>query len=208
MVVVRGNGRAFSAGADLVSFSPEGGQGHGPQAAGDAGRRMADALEAMEAIAIAQIHGHCVGGGLVLAAACDLRVAAKDTRFSIPEIDLGIPLAWGGIQRLVREVGPALTKELVITCRPFYADEAKSAGFVNRVVAGDDLSTTVDDLAATVMSKPRLAVAATKAATNATTAQMVGTSRAWSDAFALMAGLHDPEGQASAQAYVEQVRKK
>ena len=47
---------------------------------------------------------------MVLAAACDLRLAAASTRFSIPEVDLGIPLAWGGIPRLVREIGPAMTK--------------------------------------------------------------------------------------------------
>ena len=58
----------------------------------------------------------------MLAAACDLRVAASDAYFSIPEVDLGIPLAWGGIPRLVREIGPALTKELVMTCRPFTSD--------------------------------------------------------------------------------------
>ena len=67
-----------------------------------------------------------MGGGLVLAAACDLRIAAASARFSIPEIDLGIPLAWGGIPRLVREIGPALTKELVITCREFSPQEAQA----------------------------------------------------------------------------------
>ena len=70
----------------------------------------------MRALTIARIQGWCVGGGLVLAAACDLRLAADTARFSIPEVDLGIPLAWGGIPRLVREIGPALTKELVLTC--------------------------------------------------------------------------------------------
>ena len=88
---------------------------------------MAEAMENLSAVSVASIRGHCVGGGVVLAATCDLRIAASDARFSIPEIDLGIPLAWGGIPRLVREVGPALTKELVMTCRPFGADEARAA---------------------------------------------------------------------------------
>jgi enoyl-CoA hydratase/carnithine racemase len=108
VVVVRGAGRAFSAGADLASFS--GAAQGSPREAADLGREMADALEEMRALTIAAIHGWCVGGALVLAAACDLRVAADDARFSIPEVDLGIPLAWGGIPRLVREIGPALTK--------------------------------------------------------------------------------------------------
>ena len=95
---------------------------------GQLGLRMADAIESMRAVTIAQVHGYAVGGGVVLVAACDLRVAADDAVFSIPEIELGIPLAWGGIPRLVREIGPALTKELVMTCRRFTPAEAKAAG--------------------------------------------------------------------------------
>lgn len=208
VVIIRGEGRAFSAGADLAGFQPDGTADYPPHTTGDAGRRMADAIEAMRAIAIAQIHGHCVGGGLVLAAACDLRVAADGTRFAIPEVDLGIPLAWGGIPRLVREIGPALTKELVITCRPFYSDEALSSGFLNRVVPLTELDSAVDELAATIEAKPLFATQATKAATNAVTAQMVGISRTWSDAEALLAGLRDPEGRESAAAYVARVQKK
>jgi enoyl-CoA hydratase/carnithine racemase len=115
VVVVGGRGRAFSAGADIAAFGAGAGGAVSPRTAADAGRRMADAIEAMEAVTVARLHGHCVGGAVVLAAACDLRVAAADTRFSIPEVDLGIPLAWGGIPRLVREIGPAATKELVMT---------------------------------------------------------------------------------------------
>jgi enoyl-CoA hydratase/carnithine racemase len=145
-----------------------------------------------------------VGGGVVLAAACDLRVAAEDVRFSIPEVDLGIPLAWGGIPRLVREIGPALTKELVMTCRPFGADEAKAAGFLNRVVAEDRLDDEVDELAEAVASRPRFAVLATKAHTNAVTEQMVGLVRSWSDADGLAGGLRDPEGRRAREHYLEE----
>lgn len=208
VVVVSGEGRAFCAGADLETFTAENFEAYTPQVAGDAGRRMADALETMRAVAIAQIHGHCVGGGLVLAAACDLRVAAEGTRFSIPEVDLGIPLAWGGIPRLVREIGPARTKELVMTCRPFFTDEALASGFLNRVVAADELATSVDHLAAQVASKPRIAVEATKVATNAVTADMVGVNRAWSDTNSLQSALHDAEAKASREAYVRRVRDK
>ena len=105
VVVVGGRGRAFSAGADLDGFPGLGDAGL--REAADAGRSMADALEAMRAVTIARLQGWCVGGGLVVAAACDLRIASAAARFSIPEVDLGIPLAWGGIPRLVREIGPA-----------------------------------------------------------------------------------------------------
>jgi enoyl-CoA hydratase/carnithine racemase len=206
VVVVGGRGRAFSAGADLAGFptldSP------GLREAADAGRRMADALEGMRAVTIARVQGWCVGGGLVLAAACDLRVAAANARFSIPEVDLGIPLAWGGIERLVREVGPALTKELVITCREFGPEEALQAGFLNRVVADASLDPAVEELAAAIAAKPRIPVEATKRHTNAVTAQMVGTERAWVDADSLIAALLDPECSAARDAYLEAIKGK
>ncbi len=201
VVVVGGRGRAFSAGADLDGFPAAGDAG--VRAAADCGRLMAEALENMRALSIARIQGWCVGGGLVLAAACDLRIASEEARFSIPEIDLVIPLAWGGIPRLVREIGPALTKELVITCREFSPAEALSSGFLNRVVAAGELDDAVRELAQQVAAKPLLPVMATKRHVNAVTSQMVGTARAWSDADGLLTGLHDAECEASRQAYVK-----
>ena len=200
-VIVGGRGRAFSAGAELDGFPAMTDQG--VREGADTDRIMAEAIENMRAVTIAAIQGWCVGGGLVLAAACDLRVATDTARFSIPEIDLGIPLAWGGIPRLVREIGPALTKELVITCREFDAAEARAAGFLNRVVAAEELEDEAHSLAGQVAARPALPVAATKRHTNAVTAQMVGTMRAWSDADSLIAGLLDPECNAAREAYAK-----
>ncbi len=201
VVVVAGRGRAFSAGADLQGFPSL--EDSDLRAAADAGRRMADALENMRALAIASIHGWCVGGGLVVAAACDLRLAASTALFSIPEIDLGIPLAWGGIPRLVREIGPALTKELVITCREFDAEEAHSAGFLNRVVTEAGLEEATLALAESIAAKPAIPVFATKRHTNAVTAGMVGIERARSDADSLVGALLDPECSAAREAYIK-----
>ncbi len=208
VVVVAGKGRAFSAGADVSSFgSGESGARH-PRDDGDSGWRMARAMEEMRAVTIAKVHGWCVGGGLVLASVCDLRVASRSARFSIPEVELGIPLAWGGIPRLVREIGPALTKELVMTCREFGPDEAKAAGFLNRVVDDDRLDVEVEELVAALVRMPKVALLATKAHTNAVTESMVSTGRSWSDVDSLLGGLRDPEGRASAQRYLERVRTK
>jgi enoyl-CoA hydratase/carnithine racemase len=169
---------------------------------------MADAIEGISAITIARIQGWCVGGGLVLAAACDLRVAERGARFSIPEVDLGIPLAWGGIPRLVREIGPALTKELVITCRPFDADEALRAGFLNRVVESSALDSTVHALADVIAAKPAFPAQATKRHVDAVTAGQVGLARSWADADSLLAGLSDPECDAARQRYLAQQQEK
>jgi enoyl-CoA hydratase/carnithine racemase len=208
VVVVTGKGRAFSAGADVSAFGGGDPGPRHPRDDGDSGWRMARAMDEMRAVTIARVHGWCVGGGLVLAAVCDLRVAARSARFAIPEVELGIPLAWGGIPRLVREIGPALTKELVMTCRELGADEAKSAGFLNRVVDDDRLDDEVEELVATLVRMPKLALLATKAHTNAVTESMVSTGRSWSDVDGLLAGLRDPEGRASAQRYLDRVRAK
>ncbi len=206
VVVVSGEGRSFCAGADLDGFGVAGEVG--AREGADLGRMMAEAVEAMTAVTVARIQGHCVGGGVVLAAACDLRVAATDTYFSIPEVDLGIPLAWGGIPRLVREIGPALTKELVMTCRPFTAAEGVAAGFLNRAVPPAELEASVDELVATLVEKSALTLTATKRHVDAITAQTVGTARSWADADGLVVALHDPESRAAAARYLGRVRKR
>ena len=205
VVVVTGEGRAFSSGFDLREFAS------GSSAADDAmsgrdqadlGRRMAEAMERMRALTIAAIKGPCVGGGVVLAGVCDLRIAADDTVFSIPEVDLGIPLAWGGIPRLVRELPPAVVRELVLTCRPFDAEEARSLGFVNRVVPRADLEAEVDELARRMAAKAPSVVAATKRQVNEASEQVASTVGAWADADLLGAALSDPEARAAARAYL------
>ncbi|MDO8364384.1 MAG: enoyl-CoA hydratase/isomerase family protein [Actinomycetota bacterium] len=203
VVVVSGAGRSFSAGADITAFSEA-----APMEDRQLGWRMARALDEMRAVTVARIQGWCVGGGLVVASGCDLRVAADTARFSIPEVDLGIPLAWGGIPRLVRELGPALTKELVMTCRPFGAAEARAAGFLNRVVPEAELDGEVEALVQVLLAKAKLALLETKAHVNAVTESMVGTGRSWADADGLFAGLRDQEGRASALAYVERLRNR
>jgi len=203
VVVLAGAGRAFCAGADVGGF-----RGAASRRQRDQGWRTARAWEQMGAVSVARIHGWCVGGGLVLAAACDLRIAAEDARFAIPEVDLGIPLAWGGIPRLVRELGPALTKELVMTCRPFDAAEARSAGFVNRVVPAAALDAAVDELVGSLVDKPTFALLATKAHTNAVTEAMVHTGRSWGDAESLWAWFADAEGVEARRRYLDRMGRR
>ena len=198
VVVVAGAGRAFSAGFDLGDFGGE----PTPDEV-DLGRLMAEAITGIPAITVAAIHGHCVGGALVLAAACDIRVAAQGTRFAIPEVDLGIPLAWGGIPRLVRELGPALTKELVLTCRPFTAAEAHAARFLNRVVDDDQLDAEVEALAGALASKARLLLTQTKRLVDAAMEDAYSTGQSFRDAEAMMIALRDEESRAAALRYLE-----
>jgi enoyl-CoA hydratase/carnithine racemase len=205
VVIVRGAGRAFSAGADLASFgAPQ--QTLSTRDVAELGRGMADALDAMRAISIAAIRGWCIGGGFVMASACDLRLAAEGTRFSIPEVDLGIPLTWGGIPRLVREIGPTRTKELVLTCRVFDAEEAKSFGFLNEILPDADLDVRAQALAESLAKKSSHAIFSTKRHVNSITEQMVGMNRSWADADGIVAAFGDEESARARQDYLRNRR--
>lgn len=198
VVVFEGAGSCFSAGADLPAFVTAL-QGADAHAIADLGRRATLTVAELPHITIAGIHGHCVGGGLVLAGACDLRIASDDARFLIPELDAGIPLAWGGLEHLIRLVGETAAADWVLSCRPFYADEALRAGLVSRIVPTAEFERELGALAATVRRHPRSVLAATKRQLKAIRA---GTFDGSSDADALLAALRDPEALAAGRDYV------
>ena len=203
VVVLTGAGEHFCAGADVSTMSALLAEGSDARRAAGAGDRAATSLESLDAFTIAAIRGRCVGGGVVLALACDLRVAQTTARFSIPEVDLGIPLAWGGIPRLLREVPPAVARELVLTCREFDAEEAARLGLLSRVVAPGELTGSVAQLAQELAAKAQLPVRATLDAVRV--AVGIGTPQGWSDADSLLTAVRDPECRAAAQAYLTRV---
>ena len=136
-VVVFGSEKALAAGADIKEF--------GDQAAarsiGLTFRRAFDGLGAIARPVIAGIRGFALGGGMELALACDLRIAADTARLGQPEILLGILPGAGGTQRLARLVGPARAKELIWSGRQVKAPEALAMGLVDRVVPAEELET-------------------------------------------------------------------
>jgi enoyl-CoA hydratase/carnithine racemase len=201
VVVVSGAGRAFCAGADLGGFTATGDRT--VREGADAGRIMVESIEQMRAVTIASIHGHCIGGGVLLAMACDLRVAAESTNFVIPEVDLGIPLTWGGIPRLVREIGAAATRDLVLSCRPFTAMEAHLRGIANRMVADDELDGEVEELAQSLALKSRYTLRATLDAVDVAAEALVPTGGAWSDADQFVTAMFDEESRAVAARYLK-----
>jgi len=193
VVVVGGAGRAFCAGFDLrelTAASPDRGSGDHPGASTPAlGAAMARAVSSMDALTVAAIQGPCVGGGFVLALCCDLRIAADDAWFSLPEAELGIPLAWSGVPRLVRELGPARANELILTCRRVPAAEAMALGLVNEVVARPALDETVAQRVATLLDRGDDVIRTTKRQVGDAAEALVPTAGTWSGTDELVAAL-------------------
>ncbi len=167
VVILGGRGVSFCAGADRKDPPARIARGSGAGArerrfVAQVGRRAVEAIERVEAITIARLHGHAIGGGLALALACDFRIAAASTVFHVPEVDLGIPLSWGAVPRLAREVGVARAKELILMCDRFDAATAAGCGLLNRVVPDHELDTVVDDWARRLAAKAPWALHMTK----------------------------------------------
>ena len=133
-LVLRGDGPAFCAGADLAEFA-EMGDAFAGREASLAGQDVVNALAAMPIPTVAALHGAALGGGLELALACDLRVAAEDARLGLPETRLGLIPGYGGTQRLPRLIGEARALDLILTGRRIDAQEALAMGLVTRVAA-------------------------------------------------------------------------
>ena len=109
------------------------------------------------------IRGFCIGGGLAVALQADIRIATDDSRFAIPAARLGLGYGFGGLKKLVHLVGPAQAKEILFTARKFCAEEALRIGLVNRLVPGEALEETVQELAETISDNAPLTVRTAKA---------------------------------------------
>ena len=133
VVVLRGRGdRAFSAGADITGF---GSLGEGERPAGIT--PLAEHLESLDVPVVAAIHGYCLGGGLEIALACDLRIAHRDAQLGFPEVSLGLLPGGGGTQRAPRLISPGRARWLIMSGERIDAATALQWGLVEFVV--DDL---------------------------------------------------------------------
>lgn len=173
-VVLEGEGRAFTSGLDLLGMVPTlpiDLQGGPPDGARQAAlhaliRRMQGAITAVERCrvpVIAAIHGFCLGGGVDLATACDVRLCAADAVFGVRETRLAMVADVGTLQRLPRIVGPGHARELVFTGRDFDAAHAERIGLVSRVLPdADAVKADALALAREIADQPPLAVQGAK----------------------------------------------
>jgi enoyl-CoA hydratase/carnithine racemase len=163
VVILRGGGeKAFISGADISQFKDRRSNPEQVQAAEKISERCNRSIRDCPKPVIAMIRGYCMGGGLGLAVACDLRIASDDSRFGIPAAKLGVGYRFSGIRRLSELVGPSFTAEIFYTGRQFNAQEALQMGLVNRVLPVAELEKYVMDYAATLTGNAPLTIAAVK----------------------------------------------
>ncbi len=164
-VVLTGAGRAFSAGADVHEMREQSAAAILEYYRGSGA--VYERVAALRQPTIAAIHGYCLGGGFELALACDFRVADETGVFGLPEVGIGIVPSSGGTYRLVRAVGAARAKELLLLRDRFGAEEAVGIGLVTLVVPQGQALPRAIEIGGELAALPRLAVEVAKRAVDA-----------------------------------------
>ncbi len=163
VAIVKGAGeKAFCAGADLNEFltAPSAVEARQIRARRDLWRLFVSMPQPL----VAAIHGYCLGSGMEIAMYCDIRIAADDAQFGLPEVGLGILPGAGGTQTIPRVIGPSRTLDMLLTNRWIKSDEAYRFGLVNRVVPKGELLQEADAAATKIASfKPEVVRAAKEA---------------------------------------------
>jgi enoyl-CoA hydratase/carnithine racemase len=163
VVVITGEGRAFSSGADVSEFGRWKGEPTGVfRTAVRRFHDFYDFLERLEKPVIAAINGVCVGGGLEIAISCDIRLAKASAKLGYPEAKLGLIPNSGGCSRTMRLIGPGRTKELIMTGDLITAEEAYRIGLVEHVCADEEFEAEVNKLAMRLAKRAPQALAMAK----------------------------------------------
>jgi len=165
VVVLRGAGdQAFVAGADISQFKDRRRNMADEEEYRRISGRGQDALAALSKPLLAMIYGYCVGGGVSIAITCDIRLAADDARFGVPAARLGLGYHYHGMEKLMKLVGPAYTKEIFFTARTdFTAQDALRMGLVNQVVPKAELEAFTRNYALTMARNAPLTLRSAKA---------------------------------------------
>jgi enoyl-CoA hydratase/3-hydroxyacyl-CoA dehydrogenase len=159
--------RAFSAGADVQSMAAGGADPIHAVELSRQGQQTFGKLESSDKPVIAAIDGYCLGGGMELATAADMRIASERSELGQPELDLGLLPGWGGTQRLARIVGEGRAKEIILTADRYDAETMAEYDFVNEVVPDDELDERARELAEQLAGGPPIAQKYTKRAIHA-----------------------------------------
>lgn len=164
VMVLTGQGRAFSVGRDLREPFEQAGLAQARRSRSQ--DRDAEAVASLDKPVIAAINGYCLGGGCELSLACDLRIASDDAQIGLPEAKRGLMPGSGGTQRLPRLVGRSKALEMIFTGEPVSAQEAERVGLVNKVVPKDKLLEEAEALAKRIAANGPAALRFVKEAVN------------------------------------------
>jgi len=160
-VILTGAGdKAFCAGTDIAELTAVGNDTTRADEVSKRGQELCDQIENCGVPVVAAVNGIAFGGGCELALACHLRIASENAQFSLPETKLGVVPAYGGTQRLAREIGQGRATEMMLTGRTVSAAEALQFGLVNHVVAAADLLREAEALANEIAQLAPLAIRA------------------------------------------------
>src|SRR4030095_8566025 len=164
VVVLRGAGdQAFVAGADIPQLKERRRNRADQEEYGRISERGQSSLGTLTKPLLAMIHGYCVGGGVGIAIGCDMRIASDGARFGIPAARLGLAYHYKGMEKLMKLVGPAYTKEIFFTARTdFSAQDALRMGLVNQVVPKAELETFTRDYALRISRNAPLTIRSAK----------------------------------------------
>lgn len=174
LIIHGGDAGAFAAGADISEFEEIYATRESAKASGDTIAAALDAVEACPKPTLAAIDGACVGGGVSLAMACDLRVASAGSKFGVTPGKLGLVYPAGDTRRLLAAIGPSATKDVLFTGRIFPAEEAKAMGLIDRLA-----DTGAGLLAARAFAEQIAAIS--QWSTRATKRMIKGLQGGWSD---------------------------
>lgn len=153
-IILKGEGRFFSAGADIKEFTSLQ-DASDYEAVARNGQELFERIEKFSVPVIAAIHGAALGGGLELAMACHIRIVTETAQLGLPELNLGIIPGFAGTQRLPQLVGNAKAYEMILTGDPVSGSEAVKIGLANQAVAEDELLETVEALAKKIVAKSK-----------------------------------------------------
>jgi enoyl-CoA hydratase/carnithine racemase len=165
VVVMKGaGGRAFVSGADISEFDEHRASAEQRKQYAAINARGSGWLRRLDKPLVAMIQGYCIGGGLNVALAADIRIATPESQFGIPAARLGLGYEFGNISNLARLVGPSVARDILFSARFLGADVALRAGLINRIVDADELEAEVREYAGLIATNAPLTLRAAKAA--------------------------------------------
>ena len=210
VLVLSGEGPSFCAGADLktTSYPEVTGSWSTRRNRTSTWQRLLEQLDRIPQVTVASLQGHVVGGGALLATACDFRVISEDVVLRIPELALGIPNVWNGTPLLAREIGLPRARDWVMTTRRVLADELIQCGWAQRSASPDERFEKTEALVAELLAVPPAALALTRSMTSALGRAHSGMQLGWADADLQQWSLTEDEYKETVDRYVRDIRSK